>query len=646
MNYYEIAPTALVRAESITFTYSSDGQLEVGRLVIISVGKKQHTGVVMGQAAKPEYQVKPLEKALDLPPIPGELLASAHWISEYYATHFAHVLRTILPSGLTKNRRKSSADNRGIARKRTNFVLNEYQRKAVNLAVSISGGSMLLHGVTGSGKTAVYIESIRTAYESGKSSIVLVPEIALTSQLVAEFAAHFPNVVVTHSRQTEAERHKQWQQVLQSTEPQVIIGPRSALFMPVSNLGYIVVDECHEPTFKQEKSPRYSALQVANNLATHHKACAILGSATPTISDYYRFKTKNLHLAKLPTPAQPDSISPTVASVDMTKRESFSQHRFLSDQLLKELESALKDGKQALLYHNRRGTASTTLCETCGWSAGCPRCFIPLTLHNDKHSLSCHTCGYKAKVPTSCPECDGIDIIHKGIGTKLIEQEVSKLFPRVSIARFDGDTESTETLEKRYQEVYDGKIQILVGTQILAKGLDLPHLRVVGVVQADAGLSLPDFSSSERTFQLLSQVVGRVGRSHHATKVILQTYQPSHPAITDGVKQDYQSFYERTIAMREKTVFPPFCHLLKLTCIYKTESAAVKNAKILMQKLELKKDKSIKLLGPTPAFYERQHDTYRWQIVVKSVDRNKLLQLLELLPTSHWQYEIDPSSLL
>jgi primosomal protein N' (replication factor Y) len=337
---------------------------------------------------------------------------------------------------------------------------------------------------------------------------------------------------------------------------------------------------------------------------------------------------------------------PDVTLVDMTKRAHFKKHRFLSDTLVVRMEETFERGEQALIFHNRRGSASTTLCENCGWSAICPRCFVPFTLHADRHQLQCHICGTQEKVPTSCPECSSADIIHKGVGTKLIESELRKLFPNKTIARFDGDTETGESVDKRYKELYDGDIDIIVGTQVIAKGLDLPKLRTVGVIQADAGLSLPDYSSSERTFQLLAQVVGRVGRSHHKTSVVIQSYQPTHPAVVDGIKQDYKHFYESVLAIRKQGHFPPFTYLLKLVCVYKTEAAAVKNAQNLARELRQKVSPDIQILGPTPAFYERQHDTYRWQITLKSPKRAHLVAALAHVPSTHWQYELDPTSLL
>ena len=646
MHYYEVAPTQIIRRGSDTFTYASKQQLAIGQIVRIEIGKKLTRGVVIQAASKPDYPTKEISVVIEDTPLPEELVQTALWLASYYATPLATVWQTVLPRGLEKNRRPTSDKPHASSRKRTKIVFTQDQAAAVENISTMSPGSALLHGVTGSGKTAVYIELARQTLRRGQSVIVLVPEIALTSQLVDEFSHHFSDCTVVHSKQTEAERHMSWKNTLLGSQPQVIIGPRSALFMPLKKLGLIVVDECHEPSYKQEQSPRYNALRLASILGAHHKAKIIFGSATPLVTDYYLAQHAKRPIISMPTPAVTDTVKPRLTMIDMTKRTHFKRHRFFSDALLAEIESTLANHKQVLLFHNRRGSAATTLCENCGWQAGCTRCFVPLVLHADSHTLRCHVCGNTAKVPTSCPECHHADIIHKGIGTKRIEAEIKKLFPAAAVARFDGDSANDDTLEKNYAKLYDGSLEIIIGTQAVAKGLDLPHLRTVGIVQADAGLSLPDNSAPERTFQLLAQTVGRVGRSHHATSVIVQSYQPTHPAVVDGIGQNYDDFYTRTLALRHHTNFPPFCYLLKLVCTYKTEAAVIKNAKQLQETLRHNLPPTAEILGPTPAFYERVRDTYRWQLVLKSSKRSDLLHALTLLPPTHWQYELDPLSLL
>lgn len=646
MKYYEVAPIKIVRSDASSFTYSSERALAIGTVVTISVGNKNLVGVIMKSVSKPVYSVKPILALVTPVPLPRALVATAVWMSQYYNTHLALVWQTILPTGITKKRRASPNAPLVHERERTKKVFTADQKRAIKTINAMTSGTALLHGITGSGKTLVYIESARHTIQSGNSVIILVPEIALTSQLVAEFSQYFPDIIATHSRQTEAERHRAWQQALTADTPQVIIGPRSALFLPVKKLGLIVVDECHEPSFKQEQSPRYNALRVASILTRQAKAKVILGSATPNVSDYYLAEHSGRPIISLPNPARQNTIAPTIQLIDMTKRTNFTKHSFLSGQLLDTLEHTFTANQQALIFHNRRGTASTTLCINCGWHALCPHCFVPFTLHADQHRLQCHICGSESRVPTSCSDCGAADIIHKGIGTKKIEEALRHYFPSKNIRRFDADSSSDETLDQNYTKLYSGEIDIIIGTQVVAKGLDLPHLRTVGVIQADTGLSLPDFAAPERTFQLLSQVIGRVGRSHHKTNVVIQSYQPNSPTIVNGITQDYSAFYARTLAERKQAGFPPFCHLLKATCIYKTERSAIQNSKKIAQILKQHAPADVQILGPTPAFYERIRDTYRWQLIIKSPRRQNLIDLLSHIPPTHWQTELDPISLL
>ena len=635
----------MIRPDSAVFTYEYDGTLTTGHIVLIEIGRRQIIGVVISEVSRPSYKTKSILSVIEQRPLPLQITQLANWMSVYYATHLALVLQTLLPKGLNKNRRLHSPSQMAHQYKRAKIILNDHQSTALQTIDQMTSGTLLLHGVTGSGKTAVYIEAAKRTLEAGKSVIVLLPEIALTTQVVNQFSGEFENIILTHSGQTEANRHLAWRDALVSKEPRIVIGPRSALFMPLANIGLIIIDEAHEPSFKQEQSPRYSALRAASILARYHTAKLVLGSATPSISDYFIAKASSSPIIEMNSTAKL-SRPPEVTIVDMTKRDYFRRHRFLSDILIGQIEKSLAEHSQVLVFHNRRGSTSITLCEKCGWQATCARCFIPLALHGDSHDLRCHTCGAVEAVPTSCPLCLSPDVIHKGIGTKLIESELAKLFSQATIARFDGDSKSGYTLDARYEELYKGSIDIIIGTQIVAKGLDLPHLRTVVVVQADTGLSMPDFSTTERTFQLLAQVVGRVGRSDHDTSIIVQTYQPTNFVIVDGLSQQYSEFYEKTIIERRRANFPPFSFLLKLTCAYKTEAASIRNAKALAEKIRHNFPLEIEVLGPAPAFYERQRDMYRWQLVLKSKKRSSLVEALKYLPQTHWQFELDPTNLL
>jgi len=646
MNYYEVAPTKIIRAGQSTLTYASADSLAIGTIVTVEVGKNSLVGVIISTTKKPSYVTKEITSIIDSTPLPKALITSALWLSEYYATPLATVLQTVLPRGINKKRRQLDSSSSSPSRDRTTIVFNDEQKTAITTVMGSDPGTFLLQGITGSGKTEVYKEIAKRTIDAGKSVIVLTPEIGLTPQLVAEFTHGFPTLIMTHSVMTESQRHTAWLDALHSTEPRVIIGPRSALFMPLRDIGAIIIDESHEPSYKQEQSPRYSALRLASILGRHHNAKVIFGSATPSVSERYYAEKAGRPILTMTKSARKHTLLPQTSIVDMTKREQFKQHRFLSDKLLTAIEQNIETGKQTLVFHNRRGSASTTLCDNCGWTAQCPRCFVPLTLHADQYQLRCHICDHSEKVPTQCPVCNHSNIIYKGFGTKLIESELRKKFPKATIARFDADNKAGETMDAQYQSLYDGSIDIAIGTQVVAKGLDLPHLRTVGIVQADNGLALPDFGATERTFQLIAQVVGRVGRNEHETQVIVQTYQPTHSSIVYGAAQNYEAFYAETLIERERAHFPPFTYLLKLTDVYKTESGAVKAAQALARELRDKKHADVTILGPTPAFYERQHDTYRWQLVVRSPQRSHLIDLLAHVPATHWQSELDPFSLI
>jgi primosomal protein N' (replication factor Y) len=672
MNYYEVASTRLIGPKAEVLTYCYVDKLMAGQLVLAPIGQKNFVGVVMKKVAKPKFACKEITQVLFDVSLPPALLKLATWLGQFYAAPTATVWQTILPAGLAKKRRVKSVKSAVFQRERTHFLLNQEQSAAVENILKSNRVTTLLHGITGSGKTAVYKTLTERFYANSQSSIILVPEISLTSQLVAEFQNDFANVFTFHSTMTEAERAAVWADILritssQQNQPVVVIGPRSALFLPIANLGLIVIDECHEPSYKQDRSPKYDTLRAAAILAQNAGAKLVLGSATPSVTDYYLAQQKQA-VVELKNLANKDAQPSVVTIIDMTRPEN--RGGALSPTLIAKIKKVLNEKKQVLIFHNRRGTASATLCAVCGWSALCPRCFVPLTLHGDHFRLRCHICGYSEKTPTTCPVCNSTDIIHKGLGTKQLESELKKLFPQARVARFDGDNSKGERLNDRYQEIYDGKIDIIIGTQTIAKGLDLPNLRLVGIPQADAGLLLPDFSARERTFQLIAQAVGRVGRGRHATEVMVQSFQANSPVVRHGAAQNYADFYKNELAERRKGHFPPFVYLLKATNSYKTEHSAVKASQDLARriaqdgehlamrsvttdskrgdkpKLDWPAPKNLHILGPAPAFYERQRDTWRWQIIVRSSSRTQLQQIAKQIPPDKWQTELDPNSLL
>ena len=522
--------------------------------------------------------------------------------------------------------------------------LNPAQKLALGGLSQAPGATKLLFGVTGSGKTNIYLKMASSALSEQKSVILLVPEIALTGQLVKVFEETFPSIVtVIHSKQTEAERHLIFNSLLERDGPRIVIGPRSALFAPLSNLGLIIIDEEHESTYYQENTPKYSAVRVASKMAEVCKCPCILGSATPAIEDFYLARKRD-SLVVLSEKAKKTAVRPDFKIIDFKNRDEFSRNRYFSNPLLKAIATNLENGRQSLIFHNRRGSSPLTICEDCGEELLCPTCFLPLTLHVDSYEMQCHTCGYKCRVPSACPKCGGSSLIHKGFGTKLLENELLRLFPKAKVKRFDADSKKGESLEEMYASVRDGEVDILVGTQVLAKGLDLPLLSTVGIVQADAGLSLPDFSAEERVFQLITQVMGRVGRGHLSTaEVFIQTFRPEHPVLSFAVNEDYLGFSEYLLEQRRKSGFPPFKFVAKVAVTMKTEASTLKKIREAARKFS--SDKRLLVSPPMPAFHERTARGFTWEIIIRSSSRKALLEASSGLD-NNFHVSLDLPSLL
>lgn len=638
--FYEVIPVGKVEA----LTYDSGGSLLPGQIVLVPVGRRVVPGIIVKKVVQPDFKTKSILKILYTKPLPAHLLRTAEFIHDYYLAPMGLAAGLILPTGVEKKRRTRPNKTEHTGAAIPTIPLNPAQKMALEGLTGGLGGTKLLYGVTGSGKTNIYLKMALEAFKRQKSTILLVPEIALTSQLVQVFREIFADrVVLIHSKQTEAERHLIFERILGAEKPLVVIGPRSALFAPVSDLGLIIVDEEHENTYYQENPPRYSAIRVASFMASSCGGCCILGSATPNITDYYIAKQKD-SLVTLKERAKKEAKRAKISIIDLKNRDDFSQNKYFSNQLLKSIANNLAAGRQTLIFHNRRGSAPLTVCEKCGHEIVCPNCFLPLTLHADTYELVCHTCEHREKVPATCPECGNLGLIHKGFGTKLLESELKKLFPKARIKRFDADNRKNEGLDAIYEEVKDGKVDILVGTQGLAKGLDLPKLATVGVVQADAGLSLPDFAAEERVFQLITQVIGRVGRGHLDTaEVFIQTFQPEHPVLSYAIKEDYEGFSEYVLKRRKRSSFPPYRYVAKLEITMKTEATVLKKMREAATVLQCNTDFLIS--PPCPAFHERTSVGYTWEIVVRAKSRKKLLEVCGKLD-KNFRLFLDPPGLL
>lgn len=649
MHYYLVAVGSQKYHGKHLLTYASQQEYSPGSIVEVPLQKQNAYAFVVRKTTKPAFRTKPIERALEnLKTLPKQQLQLFDWIAAYYPAPLGITAQLFLPKLLPKSvpeQIKPHATKKKIAPQ--NVSLTAEQKNV--LASLEPTGTHLLHGETGSGKTRLYIEMTRQSFENGSSSIILTPEISLTSQLAKNFIQEFgeDSVLVLHSQLTEATRRNIWLRILASTQPLVIIGPRSSLFSPLRKIGLIVVDESHEFAYKQENAPHYHAARVASKLAELHNARLILGSATPSVEDYYLARQKKRPVLRMSSLAtnEGSKANVDVSVVDLRDKSLFTKNSYVSDTLIGLIRSTLSNKQQAMLFINRRGTARIVLCEQCGWQASCPHCDLPLTYHHDSHSLRCHTCGFNKKAISSCPVCHNVDITLKSVGTKSIAAQVKKLFPSARVERFDTDNLKGERLHELYEEVHNGKIDILIGTQLLAKGLDLPRLGVVGVINADASLYIPDFTAQERTYQLLYQIIGRVGRGHleHAAAVV-QTHTPDNLAIRSAISRNWEQFYEAELAERKQFMFPPFCHLLKATCKRASTKAAYENAEKTAAALRSSGLEFV-IEGPAPAFHEKVQNKYAWQLIIKSKRRSELLKAIELLPKD-WSYDIDPVNLL
>lgn len=513
----------------------------------------------------------------------------------------------------------------------------------------------LLYGVTGSGKTEIYLRAAEETIKRGRQAIVLVPEIALTPQIVRRFLSRFPGQVgLVHSKLSDGERYDTWRRA-RAGKLNVIIGARSALFSPLPNIGLIVVDECHDPSYFQSESPHYNAVTAAQEYAELCGAVCVLGSATPKVEQRYLAEINRIKKLELLERIRTAEVSrdfsglPPVQVVDMRVELKNSNRGIFSRSLSESLAEVISRGEQAILFLNRRGTATYIFCRECGRTLLCPNCETPLTLHlENKERLLCHRCGYTRKKPRVCANCGSSQIREYGLGSERVEAEVKAMFPGARTLRWDWDTTRLKDAHEIILTHFaNHQADVLIGTQMLAKGLDLPLVTLVGIVLADVGLNLPDPFANEKVFQTLTQVAGRAGRSARGGKVVLQTFTPDHYAIQFAARHDVNGFYERELAYRRKLGYPPFARLARLEYRhvdpFKVEEEAGKLAGRLKVRIEAEGFRQTEMIGPVPCFFAKENGAYRWQIVLRGPDPVSLLRDMRL---SDWRIEVDPISLL
>ena len=542
------------------------------------------------------------------------------------------------------------------------LVLNQQQRQALEIILQAvrceEYRGFLIYGVTGSGKTEVYIQAIEHVVKRGKQAIVLVPEISLTPQTVERFRSRFDHVAVLHSHLTDAERAAQWDWIA-SGQVQVVVGARSAVFAPTPRLGLIVMDEEHETSFKQEAAPRYHARDVALHRAQLERIPLVLGSATPSLESWYRAQQGEFMLIRLPERIGGRTL-PAVKPIDLRQPKHGRVSRgVITRQLHAAIHEALENGGQVILLLNRRGFATHVQCSACGYVLMCPDCEIALTHHRSFGKVLCHYCGHEAPSPKSCPECQSVAIRFSGVGTERLEAEVKARFPEATCLRMDTDSmRSREAYERAFRLFREGKIQILLGTQMIAKGLDFPNVTLVGVVNADTALHFPDFRAAERTFQLVTQVAGRTGRGPHGGLVLVQTFSPEHFAIQSAVRHDFEGFAAQELPIRTAFGYPPITRLVRLVISAEKEEEAAgwaeRVARAISEALsQTGRPDAVRLVGPAPAPLMKLRGKYRYHIQILGKDENLVralvrcgLQSLEDARHVSYVVDVDPVDML
>src|SRR5213596_1979544 len=548
-------------------------------------------------------------------------------------------LRALVHRGLAELReeavvRDPHGDEQFIAT--SNLVLNEEQTHALNeieqaLQAPENARPILLHGVTGSGKTEIYLQAIRAALDRGRTAIVLVPEISLTPQTVERFKSRFADtqemVAVLHSHLSEGERHDEWHKI-NAGRARIVVGARSAVFAPLENLGLIVVDEEHETSYKQEEAPRYHARDLAVVRGKLERAVVLLGSATPSLESYHNTLTKKYELATL-TQRVDNCQMPLIRVIDLRQEQRSERTPILSEKLRRAISDRIAKREQTILFLNRRGFSTSLLCSNCGKVRDCPNCSVALTFHRSMSRLNCHLCGHTAAVPKKCPECGQEALIYVGFGTEKVESTVAHIFADAVVKRMDADSMSRkEAYRETLRAFRVGKIDILVGTQMIAKGLHFPNVTLVGIINADLALHLPDFRAGERTFQLLTQVAGRAGRGETPGEVFVQTYTPFSPSIQFARHHDFAGYFQQELEFRERCDFPPFKHAVLITVRSAHEGRAKLSAETLVRRLKASVRSEFILGDATPAPLEKLQGQFRFHILVRGESIMRLSRLV------------------
>ena len=626
-----------------TFQYrvpeGTEYEPEVGKRVHIPFRTFKRIGYIVKLEDSPQVEnPKPLIDIIDEKPIfTEEMVELAGWVRNNYYCTWGEALEAMIPGALKhgKTSMKTRVKEEPLEVEPTQpHIPNKEQEKVlkdINKCLDESRHEVfLLHGITGSGKTEIYLQAMESVIAKGKTGVILVPEISLTPQTVERFMSRFGDkVAVFHSRMLQSAKFNEWKRIKEG-EARIVVGPRSAIFSPLEDPGIFIVDEEHEPSYKQEDVPRYHAREVAIERARNANAPVILGSATPSLESYHNAMNGKYSLVELTQRIEEQKL-PKVKLVDMRlELDTRVGKKVVSRIMAEALSNDISKKQQALIFLNRRGFSTFVICRGCGHVLKCRKCDSPMVYHQVRKELICHYCNKRLTPMKICPECNEDYLMYKGTGTQKVEEELRRRLPDANIARMDSDTMSKRGAHDKVLRAFKKhELDIIVGTQMIAKGLDFPKVTMVGVVSADANLNLPDFRSGERTFNLITQVAGRAGRGDLGGEVIVQTFTPEHYAIRLAAKHDYDGFYSKEIQSRRELLFPPFTRLVKITLRSRIEDNVIKATEKLAVSLK-KKIPGVNMMGPAPSPMAKLRGYYRWNILIKAEDRESIVKELRV----------------
>ena len=618
VRYAQVSVPVPLRSE-FTYCFDSDAMdVKPGVRVIVPFNRRKLQGYVLSVSdEKPEvgFDIKAIQRVVDKEPLFDKRdYDLALWMERFYFSSRGEILDTMIPGG------KKDTNFGGLdaeeAIERPDVTLSEEQENAVRTVMETDSRMFYLFGVTGSGKTEVFLRCAEKVIEQGGQVIYLVPEITLTHQLALQVLKRFQNnVAILHSGLTDSQRIAQWRKIKRG-DVSLVIGARSAVFAPFANLKMIIIDEEHENSYKSGNAPRYHARQVAQKRITDCGGKLLMGSATPSLEAWHLMKDPSKMVRIDLTRRVGGGSMPKIEIADMTKEEGlFSQ--LLIDRMMR----TLHDGKQVILFLNRRGFSYYFHCRSCGYELKCPHCDVAMTYHKRRNILQCHYCGHSQKPVTVCPECGSLDVMYSGFGTEQVEQELHRFFPLYRVARLDTDIVSSDrtVIQKTLDAFRKGEVQILLGTQMVAKGLNFPNVRLVGIVMADSGLLIPDFRAEERTFDLLVQVSGRSGRSDSQGEVVIQTRMKDNPAISFASRGDVETFFNQELAIRRETIFPPFSRMVNIVFHSSNAAAARSSAEDFAKEIR-KSVRNTQVYGPSECPIEKIRESYRFQILLRSTN--------------------------